>query len=520
MIEPDLPDNEDERLQALHALSVLDTPPEVRFDRLTRLVKSQFHVPIALVSLIDSNRQWFKSRQGLEPSETPRNISFCGHAILHEEIMHVQNALEDPRFFDNPLVTGDLSIRFYAGAPLHAPGGSRIGTLCVIDNKPRDMTEDERLLLRDIADIVEQELALAHQLEETRSTALLLNSIIEHLPAMLILKRASDLRVQIFNKAGEKMLGYSREDVIGKSVLDALPQEQADNASRSDWKVLNETGFEDIPEEVMNTQDGHQVILHTIKVAIRDEQGKPRYLLGISEDITQRKQLEKLKSEFISTVSHELRTPLTSIRGSIGLLAGKFSDSLPEDARKLLEISLRNSDRLTHLINDLLDLEKIESGKMRFEYASIDPIGLARRAIEDNEGYASKLNIRLALDTDLTQGSILGDHNRLLQVLANLISNAAKYSPPAGTVSVAVHREQNAFIFSVHDDGPGIPESFRSRIFQRFAQANSSDTREKGGFGLGLSISKAIIERHGGTIGYQSQPGQGTTFSFRLPEYL
>ncbi|MDE2430301.1 MAG: GAF domain-containing protein, partial [Burkholderiales bacterium] len=154
---PAFPHNEAQRLQTLHACAILDTPAEERFDRLTRLAQHMFGVPIAVISLIDAHRQWFKSRQGLTVSETPRDISFCGHTILGREILHVADATQDVRFADNPLVTGAPHIRFYAGAPLHARNGHALGTLCLIDSVPRDLSEADRAALRDLADCVERE---------------------------------------------------------------------------------------------------------------------------------------------------------------------------------------------------------------------------------------------------------------------------------------------------------------------------------------------------------------------------
>jgi len=155
---PEIPADETKRLHALRAYNLLDTPPEERFDRLTRLARRLFDVPIALVSLVDVNRQWFKSCQGLTVTETSRDVSFCAHAILEHDVMMVPNTLSDERFYDNPLVTGDPGIRFYAGCPLVVPNGSSLGTLCLIDVKPRDMGDDERQLLRDLAKMAEQEI--------------------------------------------------------------------------------------------------------------------------------------------------------------------------------------------------------------------------------------------------------------------------------------------------------------------------------------------------------------------------
>ncbi|PLW83863.1 GGDEF domain-containing protein [Kineobactrum sediminis] len=159
MLEPAIPADEAARLETLRALKILDSAPEERFDRLTRMAKRMFGVPISLVSIVDSNRQWFKSAQGLDATETPRDISFCGHAILDEDLFIVSNASEDPRFHDNPLVTGAPNIRFYAGCPLRVSSGHKMGTLCLIDDKPREMNDEDRALLRDLATMAEQEIA-------------------------------------------------------------------------------------------------------------------------------------------------------------------------------------------------------------------------------------------------------------------------------------------------------------------------------------------------------------------------
>lgn len=243
-------------------------------------------------------------------------------------------------------------------------------------------------------------------------------------------------------------------------------------------------------------------------------------------DITERRKVERLKNEFVSTVSHELRTPLTSIRGALGLISGGVSGQLPPQMQSLVEIAFKNSERLVMLINDILDIEKIESGKMHFDIHPVELMALLQQAIEANRAYAAQFEVDLLLEPTLpsTTGIPLGvvqvnvDPNRLMQVMNNLLSNAAKFSPPGQTVRVWAEHVQEGIRVCVQDRGPGIPEEFRSRIFQKFAQADSSDTRQKGGTGLGLSISKAIVERFGGTIGFVSQPDQlGTTFFFTLP---
>ena len=188
MLTPAIPANERQRLKALRDMKVLDTPPEERFDRVTRLARQVFGTQIALVSLVDENRQWFKSRQGLDATETPRDISFCGHAILDDKILVINDAVQDERFCDNPLVCGDPNIRFYAGYPLAAPDGSRVGTLCIIDDKPREITKDELRMLRELGRMIEEELRAADEATTDPATGLSTRkgflTIADHLLAM------------------------------------------------------------------------------------------------------------------------------------------------------------------------------------------------------------------------------------------------------------------------------------------------------------------------------------------------
>ena len=223
------------------------------------------------------------------------------------------------------------------------------------------------------------------------------------------------------------------------------------------------------------------------------------------------------KSEFMATVSHELRTPLTSIRGSLGLIIGGATGVLPAQAKSLLSIAQSNSDRLLSLIDDLLDVEKIESGKITLEQAPLDPVALVESTLVATQGYAEKYKVRYVYRArPVDQTLLTGDARRLGQVLANLLSNAAKFAPESSEVGVDVTVNQGRVRIAVNDRGPGVPLEFRSRIFQKFSQADASDRREKGGTGLGLAICKAIVELHRGSIGFDSTPGD-TTFWFELP---
>ena len=649
MEKPDNPDNELQRIAALHALKILDTGSEPRFDRITRVAKQHFQVPIALVSLVDRDRQWFKSRQGLDATETPRDISFCGHAILGGDIFYVPNALEDPRFADNPLVTDGPKIRFYAGAPLRASEGLRIGTLCIIDDHPRQFTQSELAVLRDLADIVEDELgrnSLLQYQSELQAQKSRIGAILDNVVDGIITIDDKGI-VEAMNPAAEKIFGYQANEVCGQNVKMLMPnpyQDQHDGYLQnyltsgerkiigigreveglrkngttfsmelavSQMEVAGERMFTGIVRDISERKQAEQAlrdregrisaILENVVDGIitidaqgsiealnpaaerifgyseGEVQGKnvkllmpepyqsqhdgylqnylgggerkvigigreveglrkdgsifpmelsvsemevngERMFTGIVRDITERKKVELMKSEFISTVSHELRTPLTSIRGALGLVLGKAGELLPPKPKRMLEMAERNSERLTFLINDILDLEKIEAGRLQFECSNLDLLVLAYRAVEDNEGYARQHNVKLRVESRLTSAPVYADAHRLLQVFANSISNAIKYSPTNGEVVVRIAPYGDMYRASMIDQGAGIPDEFRHKIFQRFAQADSSDTREKGGSGLGLSISKAIVDRMNGDIGFSSKLGKGSCFYFDLPK--
>ena len=250
----------------------------------------------------------------------------------------------------------------------------------------------------------------------------------------------------------------------------------------------------------------------------RDAQGIALRMTGINLDITELKRLERIKSEFVSIVSHELRTPLTSIRGSLGLAINNAAGELPAAAKELLRVADRNAQRLGALIDDLLDVEKLEAGKLRFEITPQPLLPLIEQALTANAPYAAGHNVVFALRSNASDACAPVDASRLLQVLTNLLSNAVKFSPAGGTVQVALMQcAKQRLRVEVRDRGPGIAPHFAPRVFSKFSQSDSSDSRPKGGTGLGLAISKALIEQMGGTIGFDTEVGVGTTFFFELP---
>ena len=227
--------------------------------------------------------------------------------------------------------------------------------------------------------------------------------------------------------------------------------------------------------------------------------------------------MERVKDEFVSTVSHELRTPLTSITGSLGLIRSGALDDTPEKTRELIDIAHTNSERLVRLINDILDIEKIQAGFVEDAVEPVDLMALIVSAAAANKGFSRQYGVKFVFVERIDEAHVLVNRDRLIQVMTNLLSNAVKYSPTGGYIDISVSLRGDNVRVEIADQGPGISEAFKSRIFQKFAQADSSDNRQKGGTGLGLSICKAIIERYDGVIGFDTEEGVGTTFYFELP---
>jgi PAS domain S-box-containing protein len=321
-------------------------------------------------------------------------------------------------------------------------------------------------------------------------------------------------RILTVNPALVNMLRLSSSDELMQlnleEISDAKSREELRSRLQSEGEVKGLEGL-------WKRKDGTPVYVSENAKVVRDTEGAPVYYEGTVEDISERKKIEQLKNEFVSIVSHELRVPLTSIRGSLSWIADKMEKDLPENARKMIEIGTRSSERMVRLINDMLDLDQIESGKMPFHWKRLPLMPLIEQAIEANQSYADQFGVKFAFQEKIYDAEVNADSDRLMQVLTNLLANAAKFSPQNGVVIVNVRKENGMVRVEIQDRGPGIPDKFKSRIFQKFAQARNQDGRQQSGSGLGLSISKVIVEKLGGTINFESREGSGTTFYFLLP---
>ncbi len=632
MKTPEIPENEAARQAALDSYLILDTPREDAFDALTRLAAHIAAAPIALVSLVDRGRQWFKSRYGLEAPQTPRDVSFCAHVVATDAPLVVENAETDPRFAGTPLVTGEPRIVFYAGIPLTTREGFALGSLCVVDHVPRTLSAAQlamlELLARQVVDqlelrrqtlrlqthrnffelslsllctattdfrfdtlnpafervlgwsldelrgrlftdfvhpddldrtvaeanrMLERDLnavnfrnryrhkngswvwlswtasvrggtfyAVASDLSEYVEKEDALSSALQRLQALIegaddgIITKTIDGVIESWNPGAEKLFGYAADEAIGQSISLLFPSDRIDEEPQIVERLLAGETVDHF-DTVRLRKDGRPIDVSVTISPLRDRAGAVVAASKIVRDITKQKQLEGLKSEFVSTVSHELRTPLTSIRGALGLVSAGVMGELPGEAREYVDIALSNSERLVRLINDILDIEKIRSGEIDFRIVPLLLDQLIEEGTAANEPYASAHGVRLARTRPPVGLEVLADRDRLLQVLTNLLSNAVKFSPPGQQVEISTIRTGHNVRVQVRDHGEGVPEEFRPRIFQRFAQADASATRSRDGTGLGLHISRAIIQRLGGRIDFEDAEGGGTRFFFELP---
>lgn len=315
-----------------------------------------------------------------------------------------------------------------------------------------------------------------------------------------------DFIIESCNPAVETIWGYSPKECIGGKLDLLLEHDCRDKDKKTCLSQNVVNGIRKNEEKFPVEVNVSEVILENKKVHIL-----------VVRDITERKRIEKMKSEFVSTVSHELRTPLTSIKGSLGLVTSGVLGALPEKVSKLVDVANNNCTRLTNLINDILDLEKIKAGKYEFKYEEIGINSIIDQSTTLNQSYAEQFGMRIKVIKPTEEAFIKADKNRLLQVISNLFSNAVKFSNLDGEVTIKIETKNDKVKVSFIDNGIGIPDDAKHKIFQSFSQVDSSDTRSKGGTGLGLSICKLIIESMGGEINFESKLGKGSTFFFIMP---
>ena len=539
MMTAPCPPNESARIETLRSFEILDTPGETEFDDLTRLASQICDTPIALISLIDTGRQWFKSRVGIDATETPRDVAFCSHAILAEDVMVVQNATLDGRFADNPLVVGTPDIRFYAGMPLTAGDGHHMGTLCVIDRVPRTLTAMQlgalRTLGRQVVRQMELRIASRRIAHESAFRQTILNSAAES-----IISTTPEGIITTFSRGSEKLLGYKAAELVGKTtpaiIHDAA--EVAAHAARLTEELgrLVEPGFEafvakargggsETHEWTYIRKDGTRVPVLLSVSEVADESGAVLGFIGVARDITELKRaeadLEHLAAEltrsnkdlehFASIASHDLQEPLRMVTSYLELIERRYKGRLDEKADEFIAFAVDGAKRMKTLIRDLLAYSRIGTrGKVSESVALSGPIALAIENLK-------LLIVEKHADISVAPMPVIsGDPVLLTQLFQNLISNALKF---AGTetpgIAITARRVAAEWIVTVADNGIGMAAENLVRIFEIFHRLHTRE--EYPGTGIGLALCKRIVEIHGGRIWAESEEGKGSEFRLSFP---
>lgn len=442
-----------------------------------------------------------------------RATSLSGRCVSEERVLRCDDTELDPRVDREGCRR--VGFRSMLCTPLFEAGRS-VGVLKVMGADPNAFDDDDQYLLSLLAGSLGAALGRHLVLQSLKNSEEKFRTAMETAPIGNALV-TPDGRFLTVNHALCELLGYSEDELLANDIQSITHPEDV----LLDRVLVQRCLSGEIDRYRLEKRYFHKsgrMVWALLSVAlVRPSKGQPNYFVAQIQDTTEQREVERVKSEFISVVSHELRTPLTSIRGSVGLVLGAHAAVLPDSAKRFLEIASSNCERLMSLINDILDIEKIASGNMRFELRPRVVADILRNAVQAAEGYDPRMNVRFKLEVPSNDVRIVVDEERLLQVLANLLSNAAKFSPAHGTVQVTVDRAPDQVRICVIDRGPGIPEDFRERIFGKFCQADSSSTRSAGGTGLGLHISRQIVERMGGRIGFDTVLGSGTTFWVEFP---
>ena len=351
--------------------------------------------------------------------------------------------------------------------------------------------------------------------EALRRSEAKFRTLVEDAPNAIVITSLTGQIVQV-NRTAEKMFGYASDELLGQGIELLIPEQfhKVHRQHLAQYAAAPQSRPMGADLKLYaRRKDGNEFPVEIGLGIFETEEGP---LVGATVlDITERKEVENLKDELISIVSHELRTPLTSIRGSLGLLAAGLLGKISGKAKHMLEVATNNTDRLVRLLNDILDIQRMEAGRIQMVPTVCDARELMESVGESMQPMAEEAGVTLQVDS--ASAPLWADHDRIIQVLTNLISNAIKFSSAGGTVRLLAQSRGDEILFQVCDEGRGIPSHKQEVIFDRFQQVDVSDARVKGGAGLGLAISRKIVEEHGGRIWVESAPGQGSTFSFTLP---
>lgn len=561
-----VPENEEARLRTLQESGLLDTPPEPEFDRITALACYLFRAPISLISLVDSDRQWFKSVVGLPVRELPRKHAFCAYTILDPAGLVVNDALKDERFADNPLVLGPPHIRFYAGVPLVTAEGCALGTVCVIDTEPRANWDDgHRLALKALGEEVtaqmlhrhssralatafmqqqraEMRTAMRYAIQEGAAVAGSLEEAYQFVVSQLckltgwsvgMVWSTSSRRCIIWHAEGgqferlrEPMMAQLKATLLASKALrerqPLMDLEEKDEVFRSAGlnghaafplftngrtQAVLEFWFNGSGQETPRVFRYVADVLKGLEGTFERKEREIRRLEYASE----LQRINREKDHFLAVLAHELRNPMAPIMNAVELLKTERSGNA-------LEIIERQIRLMVRLVDDLLDVSRLSQGKITLRKQRLDLCEVVRAAVGSA---ATAWNGRLhALKVEYPDKPLWVevDPARIEQIVGNLLNNAVKYTPGEKGIELSVFRRGEDACIQVRDEGIGISPEMQKRVFQRYVQTPESRGMSQGGLGLGLNLVKQLVELHHGHVEvYSEGVGHGSTFSVWLP---
>ena len=515
-----------ERLEGIAERSIED---------LVKLTAQLLGVERCFAGFVHPNDGWLRTVVGVTPAEAREHAALCAFAMLQSGPTFAADARKVDMLAHVPLVSSEGGVRLYAGVPIVTMDGVARGALVLIDRKVRALTDTERETFLALAIQVKNQVELNTRIEDLRGkhasqigALSMLKGLLKAATTFAIIGTDTNGRISLFNEGAERVFGISAQEAGGLTPLTFLDAREvkllgaqltATIGPIQGFNVLVAECEGDAPVEhtwSMRRASGGAFPGLLVAARVVAEDGTLSGYAFIARDITEQRAVDRMKDDFVSMVSHELRTPLTAIRGALGLAAGGVAGRVPEGLGELVHIAHSNTERLLRIVNDILDIHRLESGALELRPEPTDLLAVVNRAVELTSPVASEYGVSFLVAETAQTAMVLVDFERWVQVLVNLLSNAVKYSPAGDTVDIDIERRGRLVRVTVTDRGPGIPEEFRARVFEKFAQASTGNMRLSG-TGLGLSIVKLLVEQHGGHVGFDSIRGRGTTFYVDMP---
>lgn len=525
------------RLQALLDLNVLDTLAEPMFDDVAELAAQICGTPVALITLIDDKRQWFKARVGLDAQETPREVAFCAHAILQADgVMVVNDALDDTRFAANPLVVNDPHIRFYAGAPILTPDGLPLGTVCAIDRQPRELDAHQlkalQALSRQVARLLHFRRAALERVDQVEQALRARDEEAQRLMAFAVM----DLDLKAFvdrhyrylavngayqrywQRDAKQVVGRTVAEVRGAGVFDTLLKPRIDQALAGEASSIETNTLypgKGLRHMQLRFAPARSAAGDVVGVVIdeHDIQDLAEAAQKLRETITALEKKNLSQQKFIYMLSHDLREPVNTIINFSGELKQKLTADSQNDLLNFADLVHGGGTSLKSLLDDLIEYIRLDQQTVRRE--SINLCELVEGVVSDLSDVIERTGAWVDCDARV---QVMGDPHLLRVLVQNLIANGIKFVAPGVSprITVTAVETDAAWRLQIQDNGIGIAREHLPQLFELFKRLHHR--KDYDGVGLGLATCRRIIEMHGGTIGVESQPGRGSVFWFELPK--